>query len=100
MDLGILIPIFALLIPIVAIWTRHQQKMAELEPHRAADGDPRETSRLTGRVQELEERVRVLERIVTDSNSGSGSNLAAEIEALRTSTTDTGVPLGNMKERV
>ena len=29
--LGILIPLFALSIPIVAIWTKHQQKLAEMQ---------------------------------------------------------------------
>ena len=95
MDLGVLIPIFALAIPIVAIWTRHQQKMAELGQLPQQAGDSRETRQLAGRVQELEERIRVLERIVTDNNRGT--DLAREIEALRD---DAGVPLAIEKERV
>mgnify|MGYP001071026326 CR=1 FL=1 len=46
-------------------------------------GDPpvndRENERLRGQVQQLQERIRVLERIVTDS----GVQTAAQIEALR-----------------
>ena len=45
-------------------------------------GDPvddRENERLRGQVQQLQERIRVLERIVTDS----GAQTAAQIEALR-----------------
>jgi len=46
-------------------------------------GDPRpndlETERLRAQVQQLQERIRVLERIVTDS----GAHTAAQIEALR-----------------
>jgi hypothetical protein len=46
-------------------------------------GDPpvnnEENARLRGQVQQLQERIRVLERIVTDS----GAQTAAQIEALR-----------------
>jgi len=46
-------------------------------------GDPPvnngENARLRGQVQQLQERIRVLERIVTDS----GAQTAAQIEALR-----------------
>lgn len=46
-------------------------------------GDPpandRENERLRGQVQQLQDRIRVLERIVTDS----GVQTAAQIEALR-----------------
>ncbi len=48
-----------------------------------------------GKMQALEERVRVLERIVTDG----GYTVAAQIEALR-DTKDAGVPLTSEKERV
>ena len=41
--------------------------------------DDAENARLKGQVQQLQERVRVLERIVTDR----GADTAAQIEALR-----------------
>ena len=41
--------------------------------------DDRENERLRGQVQQLQERIRVLERIVTDR----GAETAAQIEALR-----------------
>lgn len=41
--------------------------------------NPLENERLRGQVQQLQERIRVLERIVTDS----GVQTAAQIEALR-----------------
>ena len=44
----------------------------------APDNDP-ENDRLRGQVQQLQERIRVLERIVTDR----GAETAAQIEALR-----------------
>lgn len=71
----ILIPILALSIPIVAIWTRHQRKMAELEVKSTAEKAAQYATQNT----ELEERVRVLERIVTDK----GYDVASQIEALR-----------------
>ena len=71
----ILIPILALSIPIVAIWTKHRQKIAELEVQAAAEKAAQYATQNT----ELEERVRVLERIVTDK----GYNVASQIEALR-----------------
>jgi len=49
---------------------------------REASGDPadqQENARLKGQVQQLQDRIRVLERIVTDR----GVETAAQIEALR-----------------
>ena len=71
----ILIPILALSIPIVAIWTKHRQKIAEREVQAAAEKAAQYATQNT----ELEERVRVLERIVTDR----GYDVATQIEALR-----------------
>lgn len=74
-DLGILVPLFALSIPIVTIWTRHQQKMAAIQAETAAE---KAALYATSNAQ-LEERVRVLERIITDG----GYDTALQIEALR-----------------
>jgi hypothetical protein len=78
MDIGsiaILIPIIGVSIPVIAIWTKHQQKMVELRVReleaQAAAG--------SGSNSALEERLRVIERIVTDK----GYDLASQIEALR-----------------
>ena len=93
----LLIPIFALAIPIVAIWSKHQQRMVELGALQGSADGGRENAQLAGRVKELEERVRVLERIATDS----GPSLAAQIDALRDEPANSaGVPLGYAKERV
>jgi hypothetical protein len=46
---------------------------------RGDPGDNQDNSRLRGQVQQLQERIRVLERIVTDG----GVQTAAQIEALR-----------------
>ena len=73
--LALLIPIIALMIPVIAIWTRHREKIARMEIERTAE---KAAQYAAGR-QELEERVRVLERIVTDG----GYDTATQIEALR-----------------
>ena len=74
-ELGVLIPIIGMSIPIVALVTRHKRQMIELRIReleaKAASGN--------GISQAIEDRLRVLERIVTDR----GTNLASEIEALR-----------------
>lgn len=90
---GVLIPIFALSIPIVAIWSKHQQKIAEIQISTTANATAEKAAQYTSQVKELEDRVRVLERIVTDR----GYDIATQIEALRDSTTvegrTNGVPL-------
>ncbi|MBA4765817.1 hypothetical protein [Qipengyuania huizhouensis] len=78
-DLGILIPIIALMIPIVAIWTKHQQKIAEMNVETTAKATAEKAAQYASHVQDLEDRVRVLERIVTDK----GYDVATQIEALR-----------------
>ena len=98
--LGVLIPIFALCIPLMAIWTKHQQKIAEMQVKNTATDTAERAAQYASQVQSLEERVRVLERIVTDG----GYNVAAQIEALRdvrkVEDSGSGVPLSlAQKER-
>jgi hypothetical protein len=100
-NLGILIPILALMIPIVAIWTRHQQKMAEMQVGATAEKTAEKAAQYASHIQRLEDRVQVLERIVTDR----GYDIATQIEALRdqrrVDQEGAGVPLGiEAKERV
>ena len=78
-ELGVMIPIIALCIPIIAIWTRHQRRLAEMQIMAGNSGQAQLSHDVAAKIAALEDRVRVLERIVTDK----GSNLAAEIEALR-----------------
>ena len=73
--LALLIPIFALSIPIIAIWTKHRQKIAEMELHATAEKAAQYATQNT----QLDDRMRVLERIVTDK----GYDVATQIEALR-----------------
>jgi ABC-type phosphate transport system auxiliary subunit len=80
---GVLIPLFALLIPIVAIlsklvfqpWMRIKERQLELSSSVAAE----KAAQYAAQTERLEQRVRVLERIVTDR----GQDLAGEIERLR-----------------
>ena len=71
----VLIPLAALAIPIIKIWSSHRQKIAEIEVQATAERAAQYATRNT----ELEDRVQVLERIVTDK----GYDVAAQIEALR-----------------
>jgi hypothetical protein len=77
--LGPLIPIAALMIPIVAIWTKHRTKIAEMQINATAELSAEKAAQYAQHTRELEERVRVLEAIVTDK----GFDTAAQIEALR-----------------
>lgn len=99
-NLGILIPILGLSIPIIAIWTSHQQKIAKMQIDAAAQHTAEKAAQYASHIQRLEDRVQVLERIVTDR----GYDIATQIEALRdTRRVDesSGVPLGlETKERV
>ncbi|WDA41471.1 hypothetical protein [Erythrobacter sp. BLCC-B19] len=101
-NLGVLIPIIALMIPVIALWTKHQQKMAEMQIGATAEQTAEKAAQYAAKIQRLEDRVQVLERIVTDR----GYDIATQIEALRdTRRVDEagpGVPLGldKNKERV
>jgi len=77
--LALLIPIIALSIPVFAIWTKHRKEMLKMQFEATADSTAERAAQYAARVQELEDRVRVLERIVTDG----GYDVATQIEALR-----------------
>jgi hypothetical protein len=83
MDIEILIPLLAIAmtfsIPIFAIWTKHRQKLAEMEVEATSRLSAEKAAQYAANNSELEERVRVLERIVTDK----GYDVASQIEALR-----------------
>jgi hypothetical protein len=101
-QMGVMIPIIALMIPIVALWTKHQQKMAEMQVGATAEQTAEKAAQYVGQIKRLEDRVQVLERIVTDR----GYDIATQIEALRdqrrVDEEGAGVPLGldKNKERV
>ena len=100
-DIAILIPIIGVCIPIVAIWTRHRKEVLKIQFEATANRSAEKAAQYASRVQQLEDRVQVLERIVTDR----GYDIATQIEALRdTRRVDeeigSGTPLGlETKER-
>ena len=85
MELGFLIPVMGIImgvsIPITAIKLKHRERIEQMRLAAAHSGsrDGGQDSRQAARIEELEDRMAVLERIVTDS----GINVAAQIEALR-----------------
>ena len=82
-DLGFLIPIMGIImgvsIPITAIKLKHREKIEQMRLAASGNRDSGYVERQDARIEELEDRVRVLERIVTDG----GYDLAHKIEALR-----------------
>ena len=77
--MGDLIPIVAILmifgIPMLAIWTKHRKEVMQMQVDKTAE----KAAQYAASNKELEDRVRVLERIVTDG----GYDVATQIEALR-----------------
>ncbi|HUD29792.1 MAG TPA: hypothetical protein VMQ93_13040 [Novosphingobium sp.] len=71
----VLVPLAPFIIGGFAIWTKHQRKLAELQIEATAE----KAAQYASHSRELEERVRVLERIITDG----GYDTALQIEALR-----------------
>lgn len=73
--LALLIPLAPFMLGGFAIWARHQRRMEEIRARNTAEMAAQYAVQNTA----LEERVRVLERIVTDK----GYDVASQIEALR-----------------
>lgn len=77
-----LIPLFALSIPIIAILSRLARRWMELKEKQLEQQSvltAEKSAQYASHVERLEHRVRVLERIVTDR----GMALSEEIDALR-----------------
>jgi hypothetical protein len=72
---AILVPLAPFIMVGFIVWTKHQRKMAELQISATAE----KAAQYAAHSQALEERIRVLERIVTDG----GYDTALQIEALR-----------------
>tara|TARA_R110001606_G_scaffold286030_2_gene434330 strand:- start:544 stop:798 length:255 start_codon:yes stop_codon:yes gene_type:complete len=75
-----LIPLAPFMLGGLAIWTRHQSKMAEKYGHLPKGVDP-DADRMREEMKYLKERVAVLEQITTDGHSSK--QLENEIEQLR-----------------
>jgi hypothetical protein len=81
MEWPFLIPAFPFLMVLGIVWIRTRAQLEEkrIAAQASARTNGEASSLASGRVDELEERVRILERIVTDG----GYDLAQKIEALR-----------------
>lgn len=84
MEIGVLIPILAILMGPV-MYMIYLKELRLKQSLKREEGDAGQQGQ---RLAELEQRVRVLERIVTDS----GVHTAAQIEALREAPTAIPVP--------
>jgi hypothetical protein len=80
MDGFFLVPLAPFLFVLGIVWIVNQRKLEEKRISAAAARDNAQgATRDDGRIEELEERVRILERIVTDGSY----DLGRQIEALR-----------------
>lgn len=93
---------FAPFVMVIAIvWIANNKKLEEKRIEATASQSAEKAVKYATQIEQLNERVQVLERIVTDS----GYNVAAQIEALRdvrsVETSDSGTPLNiGKKEQV
>jgi hypothetical protein len=93
----ILVPLAPFLMVGFIVWTKSQQKIAEMQVRSTASDTAERAAQYASHVTELEDRVRVLERIVTDK----GYDVATQIEALRdqrrVDDADSGVAIENLR---
>ena len=82
-DLGVLIPILGIMCGLVAIigkvWIRPYLRLKEKQLQMTSDRTAEKAAQYAAHTERLEQRVRVLERIVTDK----GIDVAEEIDRLR-----------------
>ena len=94
--LALMIPLAPFLMVGFIVWSKNQRALEEKRIEATAMQTAEHTAQHVSRISELEQRIQVLERIVTDK----GYDVATQIEALRderrVEDKDSGVPL-NMK---
>jgi hypothetical protein len=95
------VPILGIILGFFGVWTNHKKKVAKLQTKAVATETAEKAAQYASHIQRLEDRVQVLDRIVTDR----GYDVATQIEALRDQRRvdeGAGVPLGlnASKERV
>ena len=78
-DLGILVPLAPFLMVVGIVWVRSHAKLEEKRIAATAESSAEKGAQYASRIGEMEDRIRVLERIVTDG----GYDVATQIEALR-----------------
>jgi hypothetical protein len=77
--LGLLVPLAPFLMVVGIVWVKSQARLEEKRIAATAQNSAEKAAQYASRITEMEDRIRVLERIVTDG----GYNVASQIEALR-----------------
>ena len=65
-DLGILVPLAPFLMVVGIVWVKSQAKLEEKRIAATAENSAEKAAQYASRISEMEDRIRVLERIVTD----------------------------------
>ena len=78
-DLAILVPLAPFLMVIGIVWVKSNARLEEKRIAATAENSAEKAAQYASRIAEMEDRIRVLERIVTDG----GYDVATQIEALR-----------------
>jgi hypothetical protein len=78
-ELGVLVPLAPFLMIVGIVWVKSQARLEEKRIAATAENSAEKAAQYASRITEMEDRIRVLERIVTDG----GYNVASQIEALR-----------------
>ena len=73
--IGLVVVVMIFSIPLLTVWTRHRKEMMQMQANLTAE----KAAQYATSNKELEDRVAMLERIVTDR----GYDVATQIEALR-----------------
>ena len=93
MEWGILVPLAPFLMVLGIVWITKHSKLEEKRIAATTSQTAEQAAQYASKVQQLEDRIQVLERIVTDR----GYDVATQIEALRdqrrVDEQDSGVPL-------
>lgn len=78
-DWAYLIPLAPFIMVSFIVWVKHREKLEEKRIEATASQSAEKAAQYSSQIQSLEDRVQVLERIVTDR----GYDVATQIEALR-----------------
>jgi hypothetical protein len=78
-EFGILVPLAPFLMVVGIVWVRTHGKLEEKRIAATAENSAEKAAQYASRITEMEDRIQVLERIVTDR----GYDVATQIEALR-----------------
>ena len=84
-DLAFLIPVVAIImgisIPITAIKLKHKEKIEQMRLAASGNRDDGHAARQDARIDELQDRVAVLERIVTDGGYDLATRISRAVRA-------------------